>query len=383
MQKQLLALATFSGTIIGVGLFGLPYVTSRIGFGPILLYFLALGCVILSIHLMYGEVVCRTNEPHRLPGYVKLYLNAKLAKLSAVTTTLGLTGALLAYLMVGGGFLANLLQPIFGGTEILYVFFFFASGAIIIYFGSGSVSRTELLSLGIFFLVLAILFYKSLAHIDFDNYLHVDMRYALLPYGVILFSMMGTAVIPETKEILGRNQESKLLRLIAAGTIIPIITYLLFVITVVGVTGADTTQEGLRGLHLALGDGVVYFGFLFGILTTFTSYLALGITLKKQFVLDLGLRAFPAWLLAVIPSFLLYLLGMKDFIVLIGFIGAGLGAIDMTLVVLTFLRSKTRGQRVPPYLFSQNKILIGAILTLFLVGFVLEIAGVLGVGLTV
>ena len=40
MLKYLKALSVFAGTIIGVGIFGLPYVASKVGFFVVVLYFL-------------------------------------------------------------------------------------------------------------------------------------------------------------------------------------------------------------------------------------------------------------------------------------------------------------------------------------------------------
>src|SRR3989338_415431 len=116
MYQKLLALATFCGTIIGVGLFGLPYVTAQVGFVPMIFYFLILGVVMLLVNIAYGEIVLRTAGDHRLPGYNRIYLkNPWLERLSYLTTIVGLVGSLLAYLLVGGSFLASLAMPYLGG----------------------------------------------------------------------------------------------------------------------------------------------------------------------------------------------------------------------------------------------------------------------------
>ena len=124
MYQKLLALATFTGTIIGVGLFGLPYVTAKIGFLPMLIYFIILSAVLIFINLMYGEIALRTAKNHRLPGYARIYLNPAAARLGYLTTFIGLTGSLLAYVLVGGEFLKNLLGPMLGGSSFLYATIF-------------------------------------------------------------------------------------------------------------------------------------------------------------------------------------------------------------------------------------------------------------------
>ena len=205
MYQKLLALSTFCGTIIGVGLFGLPYVTAKVGFLPMIFYFLVLGAVMTLIHLIYGEIVLRTPGKHRLPGYNRLYLKSPLLEaLSYLSTIVGLTGALLAYLVVGGEFLTNLLQPYLGGSPLLYSSVFFSLGFLMIYFGSGPVSKTEFFSLGIFFFVQAVLLAKALPYLEPNHFTTAQLNPSnfFLPYGVILFSLAGTSVIPEMREIL-------------------------------------------------------------------------------------------------------------------------------------------------------------------------------------
>ena len=108
-NKLFQALAVLIGTIIGVGLFSLPYITAQIGILTMLFYFLILGAVMILISLIYSEVALRTKELHRLPGYAEKYLGSKAKKIAFVSNGFGLTGALLAYLIVGGEFLFSLL----------------------------------------------------------------------------------------------------------------------------------------------------------------------------------------------------------------------------------------------------------------------------------
>lgn len=377
MYKKLLALATFSGTIIGVGLFGLPYITAQIGFIPMIFYFLVLGAIMIVIQLIYGEITLRTVENHRLPGYSKIYLNKWAEKLVYCTTFIGLTGALLAYIIVGGEFLASLLIPVFGGTTFLYSSLFFIAGALIIYFGAGPVSKTEFFGLGLFFTVLIILSVKVLPHISPENFTAVtlDLKNFFLPYGVILFSLGGMAVVPEMEEIL-KEKEKSVKNIIIIGTIIPIITYLFFIVAVFGVTGAETTQEGMIGLNNALGNGIVQLGFIFGIITTFTSFLTLGITLKKEFRFDLGLPCWLAWFLACAPAFILFLLGFRQFINIIGFVGAVTLGIDIIIIILIYLKVKKKSQRIPPYSMNLPKSVVYTLIGIFLVGVILQLISI-------
>lgn len=367
MKQYFYALAMFSGTIIGVGLFGLPYVTAKAGLLTMLFYFLLLGTVILITHLALGEVCLRTKESRRLPGYAEVYLGKTAKSIAALSNSIGLIGSNLAYIIVGGGFLYNLLNPIFGGPDLAYILVFFASGTFITYLGSKTIAKSELFSLILFFVILMFLLIKSFDKISYQNFPIFDYHHAFLPYGVILFSLSGMSVIPEVREILGKN--GKMLKnIIIIGTIIPIITYLTFIFLVLGVTGAGTTEDALTGLKMALGENIVVAGFLFGIITTFTSYLTISLTLKKIFWYDLKFSHFNSWVIACFIPIGLYLAGLKDFIAIVSFTGAVTMGIDVIMTYLIYLKSKKKSRINPEYKINIPKMVVYLLMSLFLIG---------------
>src|SRR3989339_1162080 len=205
MSKFFLALSTFVGTIVGVGIFGLPFAVSRFGFLPSLLYFAFLTAVLVMYHLVVGEIVLRTNGEHRMPGFAKISLGTKGETAAVASTVVGLLATNLAYIIVGGGFLAQLLMPVLGGTEFAYILIYFISGAMIIFLGTRAIAKSEFISVGVLFAILAILGWNAAPHIQYQNFLTSDWKYALLPYGVILFALSGASIIPELREILGKN----------------------------------------------------------------------------------------------------------------------------------------------------------------------------------
>jgi tyrosine-specific transport protein len=223
-----------------------------------------------------------------------------------------------------------------------------------------------------------ILFFKIIPRInpDFISYLSLNLKDYFLPYGVILFSIDGMAVVPEIKEIL-KNEEKSMKEVIIFGSIIPIIVYLIFIISVFGITGFNTTTEGMIGLSSVIGRGVMYIGFIFGILATFTSYLTMGDTLKKEFHYDWKVPHFTAWVLACFPALLLYLAGFKNFIGIIGFVGAVSFGIDIIIITAIYLKAKTKGQVKPAYNLNISKGWIYLMLAMFLSGVIIETVKVL------
>ena len=142
-MKIIYAIATLSGTIIGVGLFSLPYITFKVGFWVMLGYFLVLGALVILVHLFFGELALKTPDFKRLPGFAKFHLGPWGEKAAVISTILGIFGAILAYLIVGGEFLTELMGPIFGGGNLFWTIVYFLAGAILIFFGIKEIGRAH------------------------------------------------------------------------------------------------------------------------------------------------------------------------------------------------------------------------------------------------
>ena len=367
ISKSILAIATLSGTIIGAGLFSLPYIASKVGIWVMLGYFLILGALAVLIHLFFGELASITPDFKRLPGFAKIHLGNWGEKAAFISTILGLLGTILAYLIIGGEFLTNLLSPIFGGDNLIYTLFYFTSGAILIFFGIKAISRIEFWGLILFFIVLVILFFKGLPILKIDNLLREtgNITNLFLPYGPILFSLWGAALIPEVEEMLG--EDKKLLKkIILVSILIPIMVYLFFIFLILGICGPRTTEAALTGLGNFLGTGIVSLALFFGVLCTFTSFIALGLTLKKVFWYDLKIKKNLAWAITCFIPLILFLIGMKHFIPAISVVGGVMLGIDGILILLMYhkLQAKTQKSKVKSLLiiFPLAAVLLGGII---------------------
>jgi len=347
-MKLIYAIATLSGTIIGVGLFALPYITLKVGFWVMLCYFLVLGALVILIHSFFGELALKTPDYKRLPGFAKIYLGSWGEKIAFISTILGVFGAILAYLIVGGEFLENLLSPIFGGNNLFYTLLYFSLGAVLIFFGIRAISKIEFWGLILFFLILIAIFFHGFPHLKMVNlFPSPDFSQLFLPYGAILFSLWGAALIPEAEEMLGQKK-NLLLKIIPIAILIPIFVYLFFIYLILGITGPQTTESALNGLRNFLGDGIVSLALFFGVLTTFTSFIALGLTLRKVFWYDLKIEKNIAFAITCFIPLALFLTGIKQFIPIISFVGATMLGIDGILILLMYRKIKPKQILVYP-----------------------------------
>lgn len=359
-------LCTMIGTIIGVGLFSLPYITLRVGFWVMLAYFLILGALVITIHLIFGELALKTPDFKRLPGFAKIYLGNWGKNIAYISTILGLFGAILAYLIVGGEFLTNLFSPIFGGSSILWTFVYFIAGVGLIFFGIKAICKIEFWGLVLFFIILLLLFLRGKYLINTDNLFIVSggtkFSNLFLPYGPIFFSLWGVTLIPEIEEMLGENK-NLIKKIIPFAILIPALVYIFFIYLILGITGNQTTESALSGLKNFLGPGAMNVGLLFGLLTTFTSFLTLGLTLKKTFRYDLKMPKIASWALTCFLPFILFLVGIKNFIPVISFVGGVMLGIDGILILLMYQKIKTK----------KTWFLIAPLILIFALGIIYEI----------
>lgn len=366
------AFSTLTGTIIGVGLFSLPFITARVGIWVMLLYFFVLGTVVILVALLYGEIALRTEDMRRLPGYAEKYLGASAKKIALISNGLGLGGAVLAYIVVGGSFLSALAGPFFGGSSFTYTLVFFAVGALLIYSGVKGIARVEFFLLIFLFAVLILIFNRGFSFIEIKNLFAFDPKYFFLPYGAVLFSLSGSSLIPEVKEILKDNPK-KLKSVIIWSVLVSAIVYLIFIFLILGITGQGTSNEAIAGLKAMLNNGVAEMALLFGILTVFTSFLTLGLTLKKILWYDLKLKKNLAWALACFVPLALFLLGFDDFIAIISLTGGVLLGVDVLLIILIYLKAKTKGDLIPAYSVNLPRFFTYFLILFFIAGAIYEI----------
>ncbi|MBI5913214.1 hypothetical protein HY839_02100 [Candidatus Azambacteria bacterium] len=360
--------ATLVGTIIGVGIFGLPYAASKAGFFTQLFYLGAFAGVFVLLHLMFGEIMLRTTQRHRLAGYVGVYFGDAAKKFIELITVVGTLGGMLAYLLVGGLFLKTLTGGVFGGIEQHYIVFW-ALLSFVLFSGLKMVERTEAIMLFFMALIIALLFIVSIPLINVGNFSFSIPENFFFPYGVTLFALAGTAAIPVVRDVL-KNEERKIKKTIILGTLIPVVLYALFIFSVVGVTGAATSEDALTGLNGILGKPMVIIGALFGLLVIATSYIVFGLYLKDTLWYDFNVHRKAALWFVLAAPLMLVLFQPASFIEIISFLGAVFGGTEAVFIILTFRKARRHGDRVPEYQLKVPSVILYSLIALFMFGII-------------
>jgi len=320
--------------------------------------------LVLLLNLIYGEVILRTPGDHQLTGYAKIYLGNWGKTLAALAIFISAYGALLAYLIKTGEFL-NLIFNGFSAPFFSLLFFIFASSALFV--GLRKISFFEgLLVIALLLLVLLIAFFGG-GKIDFANFQTVNWQFLFLPYGVILFALFGLTVIPEMEEIL-REKHKSLKKSIIVGSLIPLFIYLLFTAIVVGVCGNLTSDDAISGLIYFFPSGIIGLGAVLGVLTMSSSYLVLAYVLREVWFRDFKFPKPLAFLLSSFPPLILFWLGAKGFIKILGITGSLMAGLTGVLVVLMYLKAKKKGRRQPAYSLRLPLLLIFILILILILG---------------
>lgn len=367
-----LAIGSLAGTIIGVGMFALPYVALKAGFFLTLFYLALFGFIVGFTHLLYTEVTLRTTARHRFTGYVGEYLGSRWKTVTFLQGLVSLWGTLLIYTIVAGTFLHLLLPPSFSFISESYLgVLFFLISSIVIWRGDRTVGKQELFFALPMALLIIVIFGKSLLSPSFssDILFQVDLSEWVLPYGITLFALSGFSIIPLLEHVVAPAKQKGIVLnypfIIFSGTLIPAFIYVLFVWGVLGASGLETSKDALSGLSRPLGQGIVGIGVLLALFAIYTSFIAVGNELQKTFYEDYRLKKLRSFVLTLAVPLTLYLVHLRDFITITEFVGAVMGGYIGVVSVFLFWKAKKEGDATPPFAITLSKPLGVAIIAIF------------------
>ncbi|MCP6726885.1 MAG: amino acid permease [Patescibacteria group bacterium] len=368
-NKALLALSTLVGTIIGAGIFGLPYVLSLAGVIPGLFYFFLLGGAVLLLHLMFGEITLRTKGSHRLIGYAGMYVGSWAKALVVFSTFVGVLGALLAYVIIGGEFIQTALSPFIYVSSVTASVIFWAVLSFFIIQGIQLITKMEFFMNIALFLVMGIIFLFAAPYLDSANFTAISVPNIILPFGVVLFALTGWSAIPEIADFFKQRKDRRSFKnIIIFASVITVILSAVFAFVVVGVSGVNTSEDALSGLVPFLGERVVALGALLGLIAVSASFLVLGNYLKNSMRYDFNIPYLFSAGVAVVVPISLFLLGFREFISVLSIAGIAIGVIEGIIIILIFKRAKKIGKRDPEYVINLPGLLLYPLIVILALG---------------
>jgi tyrosine-specific transport protein len=368
-NKIIFSLVTLLGVVVGAGIFALPYSLAQAGLIPFLFHLVLLGGATLTVSLLLGEVVLRTQGRHRLVGYARKYLGRAGGMVMIGLVYLGTTGTLLAYIIISGDFLRTAFGGFFPLSASQWGLLFWAFLTVLVYFGIRLIARVEVFTnLSFFLIILSILFF-GLSNLEWQKVPLMSAGQFFLPYGLALFAFVGWSAILEIPDILKSREERKSFRkVVFLSQAIVFLLYLFFALAVVFISGSGTSKEALAGLVPHLGWKIMFFGALAGAITLADSFLILGLYLRNTLMYDYQLKRGLATLFSCGVPLILFLLGFKDFIGVVSVVGGILIAVQGVLILLIFKKAKMLGNREPEYRVEIPNIVLYLLMLVFIAG---------------
>jgi amino acid permease len=341
-RKFLHATAVMVATMVGVGIFGIPFAFAKAGFLVGAAWLIALAIMTGLYDLMFAELTLRTSGIHQISGYASVWLGPWARRVSFLGLMLSGYGTLLAYMIIAGEFLHNILSQYIAVNPDLYSIGFAVTWSLLVFVRLRTVAAVDLFMMCLFGAMVVVIAAFGASHIQWGNLQDITSAYWFLPYGIIMFALSGANAVPIQRELLAGRE--KLLRpaIITAVAVVSAM-YLLFAFIVVGVSGDVTSPEALAGLYALMGPSIVVLGSFFGVMTISTSFLMMGTALYETFHIDYQLRALTAWFLVIVPPVVFFWSGLRNFIDVIGLVGS----VSVGLLAIVTLAAYTKARRVP------------------------------------
>jgi amino acid permease len=345
------------GATVGVGIFSVPATLAGVGPWWAVGMCVGVGALMLVLQLLYMEVALATPEQARLPGFARHWLGEGWRWLAALGTVGSSMGALVAYVLVGGGFARALTGAALGGEFGplgAWQLGMGACAALAIALGLRSFARLDALATGC--LVTAALAVVGVAstRADWGAVLATPSgggAQAALTYGVLVFAFTGAPVIPLMEELV-RGNRAAYRRSIIAGTAVAWCVTVAFGFAVWAAFGGVTPSELPAAFGRTFGVGAMALLALFGLLSTFTAYLASATNLRDALTVDLRVPPRAAWAFVALLPIGIALATRGDVLRVIGWTGAVFGGVAAVTICATFvgMQRKARAVRVPRWL---------------------------------
>lgn len=358
----------FAATIIGAGILALPIAAANSGLFPIIFVLVIIAAMSIFSALYIAEAVLTTEGVHHLPTLAEKYLGriGQLVMLAGVV--IYIYGALTGYLSAGGQLFNNLSNGVVPVWLGVLIYFLFAS--LIVHLGLKLVSQVESYLFVGMLILLGLLMTMALANVRVSLLLEANWSSTLGIFGVVLFANVGHSIIPSIAAGLDRKRDIN--KIAVWGVVIPLILYILWCVVVIGVvpranllTAKTAGQPATIPLGIIAGTSIALLGSVFAVLSTMTSYIGFGFSLKEIYhdtagSLNKSLEPVLATGLVVIPPLVITLLEPGAFIKALDIAGTyGGGVFVGILPVLIVLKARkvngkgmdmTWGGELIPYL---------------------------------
>jgi tyrosine-specific transport protein len=319
-MKTLGAILMVAGTTIGAGMLALPPVTAQAGLMPSLLLLLGCWALMTAAALLLAQVALAHPNCANLVSLARATLGRGGAWCVSGVYLLLLYALMTAYLTGGGPLIASLLG--IGDTSAILLFA--ALFGAIVWAGTRSVDLINRLLMSGLLLAYGLLIALLAPHLQPQQLVHRNWE-ATGPAFALIFTSFGFAIIVPSLARYLNHQARSLRCAILVGSLLPLIVYLLWELTVLGALPLPqqvailASGEPTRQLPLALAQqldstALPWICGAFVFLALVTSFM--GVFLSLCHFIEDGIRQSKtrSALLALLPPLLVALIYPQAFI---------------------------------------------------------------------
>ena len=353
------AVALLIGTQVGAGVLGLPKVLAPLGFfwGPVALFVAAYLLAMTAVMLV--EAIYLTNPRYHYFDLASHYLGS-FGIILVLTILYAGYAALVAY--ISG--LGQVLSSLAGGDPLFWSFIAWAALSAVVFFGLRLSGPAEE-SLTVFMILLVVtIFLWALpemqpytARFDFPSF--------AIAMGVAVFGFFSHTLIPEVVQGF-RNMNKTIIAIFFSFSIV-FVTYTLFSLSIMGAAGSEITEIGTLVLAENLGNDLSIIAILLPLLTITTSFIGMG-TAQRDILQEIVKNRLLAWIFAVLPPLVLYILGYGAFVGMIWLASLGMIVACGILppILLLYARKEKRRSLTPiPDWFAYTTLTFFAVLLVY------------------
>lgn len=320
MSNQHKNLFLIIGTVIGAGIFSLPFALKSAGTIPFLLLVVLIGYLLVKVNFFYREIVESTEERHQLAGYARNILGLRASQIAVFLLLFSTYGACLAYLILGGDFLAGIvpIRPLMGSL------IFFVVAAAVLLFSGRTIEAWDVVFTIIKSVLLIFIIGLSVGHLLYNK---IDLTVPFvgsnpfLGYGTILFALSGFSIVPELKK------DEKLRLTMYSAQFLIIVLYILFAFA-----NAPLLAGSVISFPFTIQKILLNITGVFAVLTPYLMLSWVGYDLLNK---DMGLDRRSSLVVTTLLPLLLFLLGLQNFSKIIGLTGGVfLGGIAILIAIM-------------------------------------------------
>ena len=327
------------GTMIGVGLFGLPFAVMQLGFGLGMAVFAIVAMLTGTLALLYADLVLVRGGKARFIHVVQRELGPFGTFVAGAAFLGGSYGALLAYCLFGGQFLRAFIWGVLPLTPTISTAFFFILACLGTVGGFLVVARLQRILLPIMFCAITALAILALPHIHWEYFFTMGTGSISASIGVMVFAMHGFPAVPEARDMLGRSS-GLLPRTIFKAQWMVFAVYAVFIATIIGLTGPTTPENAIVALKNTLGAPVFVFASGLALVTSLSAFMNVATSITNTYLYDLRLRFIPSWFLTVSVPLLALLLGASSLIGVLSVTGGILSSLTAIMVLIAYERAR-------------------------------------------